>query len=202
MSHNPPQLAQFRHIRRSWDVHRKMHVANIHPGELYITEKHELISTLLGSCIAVCMRDKFKGIGGMNHFRLPTRKGRVSNGMDTNYGIYAMEMLINEIMKHGGKKHHLECAVFGGGNVIQNMTSDIGGKNIDFVMSFLKKESIPVIHRDVGHTNAQKVYYHPMTGFYSSVVQGMSSLVGVKKAEQEYVERINKEVEESTLTYF
>lgn len=78
-----------------------MYVANINPGELYVTRKHELISTLLGSCIAVCMRDKFKSIGG--------------------------------------KKHHLECAVFGGGNVIQTITSNIGGKNIDFTMNFLKR---------------------------------------------------------------
>lgn len=199
-SQSLPQSSQHSHIRRTWDVRREMHIVHIHPGELHVTKADELISTLLGSCIAVCMRDKFNGVGGMNHFRLPT--GNSAKGIDTNYGMYAMEVLINEILKNGGKKHHLECAVFGGGNVIQTITSNIGGKNIDFTMSFLKKESIPVVYHDVGHVSAQQVFYHPVKGKFLSVVKNISSLEEVKKAEQEYLQDLKADIEQSSITYF
>ena len=195
-------LPQFKHIRRYWDSSRHIFVAKILPGEVYVTKHHELVTTLLGSCIAVCMRDRFNKIGGMNHFKLPKPSADLDNEENTNYGIYAMELLINEILKNGGKRHHLECAIYGGGNVIKNISADIGGKNIAFVSHFLEEEKIPVVHKDVGHTAAQQVYYHPLSGNAFSVVKENMSMAELKKVEQEYMSAINKEMDKPSITYF
>lgn len=198
----PQSLPQFEHIKRYWDPRRKLHVAQILPGEVYVTKKHELITTLLGSCIAVCMRDKINKIGGMNHFKLPKPSNADTNNQNLNYGIYAMELLINEILKNGGNKNFLECTVFGGGNVIEGITSDIGGKNIDFVLDFLRQESIPIIRQDTGYTTAQQVYFHPVSGNTFSVVKQESLLKKIKEEENQYLSRINSEVVNSGIDYF
>jgi len=195
-------LPQFEHIRRYWDPVRKLHVAQILPGEVYVTKNHELISTLLGSCIAVCMRDKTKKIGGMNHFKLPKPANKGFDDENTNYGIYAMELLINEILKNGGNKINLEATVFGGGNMTKSLTADIGGKNTEFVLDFLRQESIPIIDRDTGHNAAQQIYYHPVTGKTFSVIKQNSSLEKVREEERLYMQRINAENENSGMDFF
>ena len=198
----PARLPRFDHIKQHWDPMRKLHVATIFPGELYVTKSHELITTLLGSCIAVCMRDRFNHIGGMNHFKLPKPDKNVASAQNANYGIYAMELLINEILKNGGKRQHLECSVFGGGSVADSLRSDIGGKNIEFVMQFLKDEHVSVIHKDVGHKSAQQVYFHPLSGNINSVVKDGKTLDQLKKTEHAYLEKINSEMEASSIIYF
>lgn len=197
-----PVLPRFEHIRRHWDAIRKMHVATIFPGEVYVTKNHELITTLLGSCIAVCMRDRLNGVGGMNHFKLPMPDKSVDTAQSANYGIFAMELLINAILKNGGKRPNLECSVFGGGSVINAIRTDIGGKNTDFVMKFLKEERIPVIHRDVGHSSAQNVYFHPLSGNINSVVKEGQAPADLKKAEKAYLEKIDAEMAASSIIYF
>lgn len=187
-------------MNRFWDETRKIHIVKIMPGQHYVTAKHELISTLLGSCIAVCLRDKKNRVGGMNHFKLPGSS--VQNANDGNYGMYAMEVLINDILKAGGKRQFLECSVFGGGNVVRSVTANIGERNIEFVRAFLKKENIPIIHEDVGHTTAQNVYFHPLSGNVFSVVNEESSAEEVKKAERDYMDRINKAMQGSSIIYF
>lgn len=195
-------LPQFEHIRRHWDAARKINVATIFPGEVYVTKSHELITTLLGSCIAVCMRDRMNGVGGMNHFKLPKPDKNVDPSQSANYGIFAMELLINEILKNGGKRQNLECSVYGGGSVINSIRTDIGGKNTDFVIRFLKEERIPVLSRDVGHKFAQNVYYHPLSGNINSVVKEGQAPADLKKAEQAYLDKIDKEMAASSIIYF
>jgi len=198
-------LQGFEHIRRYWDPVKKIVVAKVLPGEVYVTRNHELISTLLGSCIAVCMQDKLNGIGGMNHFKLPAPSGAVlaqNDSSDTSYGIYAMELLINGIMTNGGDKRNLQCKIFGGGNVVQTITSSIGEKNIKFVKDFMKQEEIPIIHENTGGTAGQQVYYHSITGNYFSMPQGENNLDQLKREEATYLAKVSKEMTESSITFF
>jgi chemotaxis protein CheD len=141
-----PSVAGFEHVNRYWDRERDMVAAKILPGEYYVTHQNELITTVLGSCVSACIRDRESGIGGMNHFMLPqTNVGKFNKGSEaivgiaTRYGNYAMEHLINTILSNGGKRKNLEVKVFGGGKIIPALT-DVGMKNIDFVLAYLDQE--------------------------------------------------------------
>lgn len=142
--------------------------AKISPGEFYFTNKDMLIVTVLGSCISACIRDKVTGIGGMNHFMLPDsasadKDSPVSESM--RYGSYAMEVLINQLLRNGAKKENLEAKIFGGGNVLKSFTStNVGVRNANFVKNFLKNEGIKVTGEDLLDVFPRKVYYFPKTG--------------------------------------
>lgn len=165
-----PELPGFKHINRYWDKMNDCYAAKILPGEYYVTIHDELITTVLGSCVSACVRDKVFGIGGMNHFMLPANKGDdVSSfggaGESTRYGNFAMEQMINDILKNGGRRNNLEIKVFGGGKVLKNMsTLDIGQKNIDFVMQYIKDESLKLTAEDLGDNYPRKVIFFPTTG--------------------------------------
>lgn len=165
----PPALAEFAKINRYWDVHAGYCAAKILPGEYYVTPHDELIVTVLGSCVSACIRDKVFGIGGMNHFMLPGNgdtaagPGGVKVSESARYGVYAMELLINAILKHGGHKQNLEVKLVGGGRMIANM-SDVGRRNIEFVQQFLATEGLPVVAADLGDIYPRKLYYFPATG--------------------------------------
>lgn len=164
-----PSLPGFEGINRYWDKQHDIQAAKILPGEYYVTNYDELVTTVLGSCVSACIRDKVFGIGGMNHFMLPASEGRGWGGSDdllstaTRFGNYAMEHMINDILKHGGHKKHLEAKIFGGGRMMEAQT-DIGATNIDFVKLYLKTEGIPVLAEDVGDIYPRKVIYFPETG--------------------------------------
>lgn len=165
-----PELAGFKHINRYWDKTHDSYAAKILPGEYYVTIHDELITTVLGSCVSACIRDKVFGIGGMNHFMLPMNKGEDITsfggaGESTRYGNFAMEQMINDILKNGGRRQNLEIKVFGGGRVLKNMsTLDIGQKNIDFVMQYIRDESLTLTAQDLGDVYPRKVLYFPATG--------------------------------------
>lgn len=164
----PEVLSGFRHINRYWDRQNHIWAAKILPGQLYVTRtREEVICTTLGSCVSACIRDRKTGIGGMNHFMLPLKDGHSSDGwMDqaTRYGSYAMEHLINEIMKAGGNRQNLEMKVTGGARVIQNMSNMVGQRNIDFVLNYAEVEGIDVISQDLGDIYPRKVMYYPASG--------------------------------------
>lgn len=166
----PSTLPGFEGINRYWDTAREMPAAKILPGEYYVTGSRELVTTVLGSCVSACIRDRVFGIGGMNHFMLPvSADGRGWNGeadilsTATRYGNFAMEHMINDILKHGGHKKHLEAKIFGGGQILENL-SDVGGRNIEFVREYLETECIPVTGESVGDIHPRKVVYIPSTG--------------------------------------
>lgn len=181
---------------------RKINVVKILPGELYVTSTHELISTLLGSCVAVCMRDRVNKVGGMNHFKLPLPEKSKNISGDTNYGIYAMELLINKILKAGGVRKNLECHVFGGGNVVPSIQKNIGGQNLMFVRDFLQKEKIGILSEDVGHGSAQNVFYHVLTGNTFAIVGENSSVAELKTLELAYMAKVEKDLGEGGIIYF
>ncbi|MCB1790563.1 MAG: chemoreceptor glutamine deamidase CheD [Gammaproteobacteria bacterium] len=147
-----------------------MPAAKILPGEYYVTNGNELVTTVLGSCVSACIRDRVFGIGGMNHFMLPiSTDGKGWNGAAdvlstaTRYGNYAMEHMINDILKNGGHKRHLEAKIFGGGRMMKSL-SDVGAKNIQFVREYLEVEGIPLIGENVGDIYPRKVIYIPSSG--------------------------------------
>lgn len=163
-------IAEFEHVNRYWDKTCETYAAKILPGEYYVTTDDEVIVTVLGSCISACIRDVVFGIGGMNHFMLPISKEALShyrtpafNSMATRYGNYAMEALINAILKQGGDKENLEVKIFGGGKILEHMTN-IGDMNIQFVRDFISVENLRLVAEDIGDIYPRKVYYYPMSG--------------------------------------
>ncbi len=139
--------------------------AKILPGEYYYTDRDMLIVTVLGSCVSACIRDRSTGLGGMNHFMLPDGgdTGPVSASM--RYGTYAMEVLINDLLKSGARRESLEAKVFGGGAVLRGFSAmNVGERNAAFVTSFLKTERIPVLAEDLNDIHPRKVYFFPRTG--------------------------------------
>ncbi len=143
--------------------------AKILPGEYYVTEDDMVIVTVLGSCVSACIRDPQLGLGGMNHFMLPdnTRDNDGSGPLSAaaRYGSYAMELLINHLMKMGARRDRLEAKVFGGGNVLPGFTQmNVGQRNADFVLEFLHAEQIRVTAQDLVDVFPRKVYFFPATG--------------------------------------
>ncbi|WP_247646357.1 chemoreceptor glutamine deamidase CheD [Deefgea sp. CFH1-16] len=150
-----------------FDKNFDIEAAKILPGEYYVTGRDMLLVTVLGSCVAACIRDPVTGIGGMNHFMLPESAESMAtvNGLSTRYGTYAMEILINQLLKQGAKKTRLEAKVFGGGNVLRGFTvSNVGLKNSEFVKSFLSLERIPIVAEDLLDIYPRKVYFFAQTG--------------------------------------
>ena len=140
--------------------------AKILPGEYYYTGKNMLIVTVLGSCVSACIRDRITGLGGMNHFMLPD-SGDVNNPVSASmrYGSFAMEILINDLLKAGARRENLEAKVFGGGAVLRGFTAiNVGERNASFVMKFLKTEGIRVLAEDLNDIYPRKVYFFPRTG--------------------------------------
>jgi len=163
-------LRGFEAINRYWDKEHETTAAKILPGEYYVTVQDELVTTVLGSCVSACIRDSVFGIGGMNHFMLPlSDNGGWGGSSDitstaTRFGNYAMEHMINDILKNGAHKKHLEAKIFGGGRIMQAARTDIGMQNINFVRDYLKTEGIPIIGEDVSDVYPRKVIYFPKTG--------------------------------------
>lgn len=151
---------------RYFDRHFEIEAAKIKPGEYYVTPRNMLIVTVLGSCVSACVRDRVLGIGGMNHFMLPSEDSSTDIcSPSARYGDYAMEILINELMKMGAQRGNLEAKIFGGGRVLKGLTqSNIGERNVDFVHHYLDNEGIPITARDLLDVFPRKVYFFPRTG--------------------------------------
>ncbi len=146
-----------------YEAHFKADAVKVLPGEYFVHDEDVLIMTTLGSCIAACLWDRDRRIGGMNHFMLPDAGAGGSDG--GRYGSYAMELLINEMMKRGANRSSLEAKVFGGGAVIAGMSSlNVGERNTAFVMDYLKTERIPIVSKDVMDIYPRKVCFFPASG--------------------------------------
>lgn len=138
-----------------WHIH-------IVQGDLHVSaHPREIFTTVLGSCIAACIRDPIAGIGGMNHFLLPDADPQSGNSQ--RYGVHAMEILINALLSHGAARHRLEAKLFGGANVLPTL-SGIGSRNADFAHQFLRTEGITVLGGNMGGSLPRKIQYWPHTG--------------------------------------
>jgi chemotaxis protein CheD len=170
--------------------------AKILPGEYYYTGKNMLIVTVLGSCVSACIRDRLTGLGGMNHFMLPDGGGDGGSPVSASmrYGSFAMEILINDLLKAGARREHLEAKVFGGGAVLRGFTAmNVGERNAAFVTDFLKTERIPVLASDLNDIYPRKVYFFPKTGkvLVKKLMQTQNDTLA--KRELDYARRLKVE---------
>lgn len=191
-------LPGFESVNRYYDKSRKKIVAKILPGEYYVTMHHELITTVLGSCISACIRCKAFNIGGMNHFMLPASND-TSGSWDAGdssaaarYGNFAMEHMINDILKHGASRKHLEVKLIGGGQILKDF-SNVGDKNIAFVRDYIKAEGLALAGEDLGDIYPRKVVYDPCSGKVQ--VKKLETLHNdtVVRREMEYKSQIEEE---------
>lgn len=205
----PPKcLPGLEHIGRYWDKTHNSYAAKLLPGEYYVSLHNELITTVLGSCISACIRDVKMGIGGMNHFMLPLgceeeHSGKTHLTSATRYGNFAMEILINEIIKAGGDKKRMEVKLFGGGRVLSNMTKlDIGQKNIKFVHEYLEEEGLTVVSEDVGDIYPRKVIFYPESGRVKMKKLHNMHNDTIRKREEQYRKIIDTAPVESDIELF
>jgi chemotaxis protein CheD len=135
------------------------------PGEYFVTTTEMLLVTVLGSCVSACIRDREKGIGGMNHFMLADSAEQSPYSASARYGVYAMEVLINHLLKLGARRGNLEAKLFGGGRVMAALSSsNVGERNCKFALDFLHTEGIFVSAQDLLDVHPRKVYFFPATG--------------------------------------
>ncbi len=152
---------------RYFDRGLNIEAAKVLPGEYYVTGEDMVLVTVLGSCVTACIRDRLSGIGGMNHFMLPDSNPDTDGpyGESARYGAFAMEILINSLIKQGAHRTLLEAKVFGGGNVLPGMTvANVGQRNADFVLNFLEIEKIRIVAKDLVDVYPRKIYYFPKAG--------------------------------------
>jgi chemotaxis protein CheD len=156
--------------RRYYDPKLTAWIEQVSQGQVAVTDESNIVySTVLGSCIAACVRDPLAKVGGMNHFLLPVSTNDVpksdATSMELRYGNYSMEVLVNEVLKRGGRRERIEVKLFGGGNVMQRMASmNIGHRNADFIEKYVQLEGLKLISSDVRGVQARRVQYFPITG--------------------------------------
>ncbi len=168
----------------------------VHIGDFHASREPSMIKTVLGSCIAVCLYCPMTRTGGMNHILLPGGENRFGFDDSSRWGINAMELLINAILKLGGYRLRLQAKVFGGGHVLPGISveNSPGHKNVEFVEQFLGVERIPIVARDTGGTVSRQVILLTDT-FEVYVKKHASSVVGeVIAQEQSYKQRLEKQV--------
>lgn len=155
-----------RDARRFYDPALGAWVVKVLPGDYHVSDRDdEVIVTVLGSCVAACIRDPERGVGGLNHFLLPqSERGRWGDEQDSiRYGNFAMEKLINELLKAGCDRARFEVKVFGGGSVIESQAA-IGDQNAAFVLRYLSDEGLVCAAQDLGGALARRITYSPRTG--------------------------------------
>lgn len=160
MSHQEPVAAN-----TYFDRHLNMEAVKILPGEYFATSRDLVVVTVLGSCVSVCLRDRRTGIGGMNHFMLPGNDEHSPVSMSARYGVYAMEVLINQLLKLGAERRQFEAKIFGGANVLSGLTmANVGPRNAQFVTDYLVTERIPIVASSLLDIYPRKVYFFPASG--------------------------------------
>jgi chemotaxis protein CheD len=148
-----------------YDAHFRNDAVKVLPGEFFVADEDLLVMTTLGSCIAACLWDREKRVGGMNHFLLPDTGGSGGSGDSGRYGSFAMDLLIGELVKRGATRATMEAKVFGGGAVISGMNSlNVGERNTKFVLDYLRTERITVVSKDVMDIYPRKVCFLPASG--------------------------------------
>ena len=159
------------------------------PGQTYTTAENEMIVTILGSCVAACIRNPFTGFGGLNHFMLPESDSGDWNGVSAamRYGNYAMEALINAVLKSGCPRNSLEIKLFGGSNLSQSGGQNVGQNNADFAMRYLRMEGLPIAATDFGGPVGRRIHYFPSTGMVKRLLMKPTSDIRLVEEERRYV---------------
>lgn len=181
--------------RRFFDNTAGAWMVKVFPGEYYVTgNTDEVLLTVLGSCVAACIRDAKAGVGGMNHFMLPQHKSGAWGGdmKSTRFGNFAMEKLINELIKAGCSRDRMEIKLFGGGNVTDT-TNAVGTENAEFVLRYLEAEGLPYAAKDLGGILPRRIQYYPATGRVVRRLLGTGDRYAVDQAENDYGRRLLKQ---------
>jgi chemotaxis protein CheD len=182
-------VAPVRYFDRDFQVES----VKILPGQYHASSGDGAISTVLGSCVSTCLWDPLQRIGGMNHFMLPGdgEAGASPAAPSARFGVYAMEVLINEMIRLGADRRRMVAKVFGGGRVLQGFdTLDVGAKNCQFVLEFLATEGIPVVARDLLDVYARKLLFFPATGKVQLKKLHILPNDGVEQREREYMKQL------------
>jgi chemotaxis protein CheD len=178
--------------RRFFDAASACWMVKVFPGEYHVTDRaDEVLVTVLGSCVSACIRDPRVGVGGMNHFMLPQHSsGKWGSDLrSTRFGNFAMEKLINELIKAGCSRDHMEIKVFGGGNVTDTANA-IGSDNAKFVLRYLELEGLRVAAQDLGGTLPRRIHYNPANGKVVRRLLGTSERYAVNREEHDYENRL------------
>ena len=181
----------FDKVDRYYDQVHEITVVKVFSGDCHVTIEDEMLVTILGSCISACIRDPVAGVGGMNHFLLPGNDERMDSE-SLRFGAFAMEQLLNQIMKLGGDKKRLEVKLFGGANVIES-SALIGSKNVDFVREFLRDEGIKITKQDVGGDSPRRIHYYPKTGKVMMRKLKRKDDMRIIEEEKQYAENLHKQ---------
>jgi chemotaxis protein CheD len=176
-------LSGFERIARVWDTHHKVWLAKIHPGEFCVTAPSEGVTTVLGSCVAACLRDIRTGVGGMNHFMLPPGAGG-DTGEDDRHGSDAMMRLVDAVLTHGcGERSRLELKLVGGSRLTPG-TDDAGRRAVDSARRFAASTQLTIAGEDVGGVQGREVVYWPGTGqIQIRKLRGIQSLLAERERE-------------------
>jgi chemotaxis protein CheD len=179
--------------KRFFDPKFKAYSSVVLPGEFATTNQSDhMLVTVLGSCIAACIRDPDIQIGGVNHFLLAEPKSAHDTPVSNRYGCYAMECLINEIIKAGGRRDRLEIKLFGGASLFES-SLNIGGKNSEFAINYLKREGFKIAACDVGGERPRRIHYFPSTGQVMRQMIQQQERVQLIKHEISYKNRVEIE---------
>jgi chemotaxis protein CheD len=204
----PEALPGFEQLQRFWEPDTARWTVKLLPGEYYVTRNDEAITTVLGSCVSACIRDPQAQIGGMNHFMLPEDNSFNDDDRKdafalqaTRYGSYAMESLINDLLKLGATRERLEIKLFGGARILASMT-DIGGHNIAFIRQYLSLEGLGVVAQDLGGDRPRKVVYFPTSGRARMKTLRPIENRSIADREQLYLARLRREQDGGDIEIF
>ena len=175
---------------------RTVNQVSIGIGEYFASGEDVVVHTVLGSCVAVCLFDPDKKIGGMNHILMPANPDVNKYDASARYGINAMELLINAIMRLGGNRKKMVAKTFGGANLLMAVSEKnaVGARNVEFVINFLKAEKIKILSRDFGGHDSRKIFFHIATG--DVFLKRIPSMKSVLAAEETKLNRIQKQFDE------
>lgn len=197
----PASLPGLQDFHVYWEPRWKCHTVKIKPGEFYVSDKSLVIGTVLGSCISACIYDSTLGIGGMNHFMLPSTGTERDQERSLRYGLYAMEQLINELLKQGCSYDNLKIKLTGGGDMLPGMRS-IGKQNIRFILNYINDEDLKLISSDLGGHQARRVAFFPAEG--RMLVSKLSKLNDqiILKEERSYSQNVDRLLDDSDIEIF
>jgi chemotaxis protein CheD len=190
---------------RYFDRDFRLEAVKVLPGQYHAGSGPVGMSTVLGSCVSTCLWDPLRRIGGMNHFMLPGDNGTAASPVakSARFGVYAMELLINEMLKIGADRRRLVAKVFGGGRVLRGFgTLDVGRRNCEFVLEFLKVEGVPVLAQDLLDNYPRKVHFSPESG--KVLVKKLDRCRDdvVQRQEQEYLRSLGSDPEAGSIEIF
>jgi len=154
------------------------------PGEFFVHDQDVAITTTLGSCVSACLHDPTRGVGGMNHFMLPEASEAMACA---RYGVHAMEILLNALMKRGARREQLQAKIFGGGQVLPSLAGTlIGRRNVDFVQDFLANEGIALRGADVLDVHPRRICMFPRSGLVLCRRLPLMQAAGFEVQERDY----------------